>query len=266
MRLPCVVQEQTSFPVKMGRPMPVSTQNGPIAEQLAADGGVLFKWRSYMPLVLVPLFVFSVADSRPPTSRPWELFCFAVALTGLLIRAFVVGTAPQGTSARGTRQPTADSLSTRGAYSVVRHPLYLANTVIAAGCAMLSGTWYLPVIVLLLSVLYHERIAAREEAFLLSAFGTRFVEWSMRVPAMIPAFENYVPSGIPFQWRKIFVQEAHGLCAIGTAFLALDTIEDSMRARYLHVDPLWVAIFVATLVPLLLVVVSKRSARWIAQL
>ena len=191
---------------------------------------MLFRWRSYMPLVLVPLFVLSVADDRAPTpfgmgSRSVSL----VALSGLLVRALVVGTAPHGTSARGTRRPTAESLSTRGAYSIVRHPLYVANTLVALGCALLSGTWYLPMIVLLLSFIYHERIAAREEAFLQTTFGDSFRAWASDVPAMIPSFGRYQPPEVPFQARRVIVQESHGLCAIGTAFLVLDTIEDSVR-------------------------------------
>jgi hypothetical protein len=148
-----------------------------------------------------------------------------VALSGLAARAFVIGTAPHGTSARGTRRPTADSLSTQGAYSIVRHPLYVANTLVALGCALLSGTWYLPLIVVLLSFIYHERIAAREEAFLQTTFGDRFKAWASEVPAMIPAFGRYQRSDVPFRTRRVIVQESHGLCAIGTAFLALDTIE-----------------------------------------
>ncbi len=164
---------------------------GPIAEELPTTGDTLFRWRSYMPLVLVPLFLLSVADDRPTTTFAWEVFSFLVALSGLAARAFVIGTAPHGTSARGTRRPTADSLSTRGAYSIVRHPLYVANTLVALGCALLSGTWYLPLIVVLLSFIYHERIAAREEAFLQTTFGDHFRAWASEVPAMIPAFGRY---------------------------------------------------------------------------
>jgi protein-S-isoprenylcysteine O-methyltransferase Ste14 len=238
---------------------------GPIAEELSATGDTLFRWRSYMPLVLVPLFLFSVSDDRPPTAFAWEVFCFLVALAGLAARAFVIGTAPHGTSSRGTRQPTADSLSTRGAYSIVRHPLYLANTIVALGCALLSGTWYLPLVVLLLSFIYHERIAAREEAFLQATFGDRFRAWASDVPAMIPAFGRYQPADVAFQTRKVIVQEAHGLCAIGTAFLALDTIEDSMRTGTLQIDQRWLAIFLATLVPLVVVVIAKKSGWQVVQ-
>ena len=229
-------------------------------------GDALFRRRSYMPLLLVPLFVLSVFDDRETTSFGWELMCFVVSLCGLMFRAFVVGTAPQGSSTRGTRRPTAESLSTRGAYSIVRHPLYVANTVVALGCALLSGTWYLPLIVALLSFVYHERIAAREEAFLQGTFGDNFRAWAATVPAMIPAFSRYQASNVPFQWQKVLMQESHGLCAIGTAFVVLDAIEDSLRLGYFRIDPAWLAIFVATFIPFLIVVVMKKSGRRMAEI
>jgi protein-S-isoprenylcysteine O-methyltransferase Ste14 len=246
--------------------MPESRAHRPIAEELASTGDALFRWRSYMPLVLIPLFVLSVFDDRAPTPFAWELMCFGVALCGLFLRVFVVGTAPHGASTRGTRRPTADSLSTLGAYSTVRHPLYLANTLVALGCALLSGTWYLPLIVVLLSFIYHERIAAREEAFLQSTFGDSFRAWASDVPAMIPAVGRYRSARVPFQFQKVVVQESHGLCAIGTAFLVLDTLEDSVRLGYFHIDPAWLAIFVATLIPFLIVVVVKKAGRRAAQI
>jgi protein-S-isoprenylcysteine O-methyltransferase Ste14 len=236
-----------------------SSKSSPIAEELTSMGDVLFRWRSYTPLVLVPLFFLSIADDRPPTSHAWEFFSFVVALSGLLLRVFVIGTAPRGTSTRGTQHPTADSLSTLGAYSIVRHPLYLANTLVALGCSLLSGTWYLPIIVLLLSFIYHERIAAREETFLQNTFGDGFRAWAKQVPAMIPAFGNYRPSEVPFQLRKVLMQESHGLCAIGTAFLVLDTMEDSVRLGRFRIDPFWLGVFIATLVPFLIVVIAKKS-------
>jgi protein-S-isoprenylcysteine O-methyltransferase Ste14 len=238
-----------------------SPHSAPIAEGLALAGDALFRRRSYMPLVLLPLFLLTLVDTRPATSFVWELFCFAVALSGLLLRAFVVGTAPHGTSSRGTRRPTAESLSTRGAYSVVRHPLYLANTIVAVGCSMLSAAWYLPLIVILLSFIYHERIAAREEAFLQTTFGGQFQAWAARVPAMVPSFGTYVRSDVPFATRRVLVQEAHGLSAIGTAFLVLDTLEDSVRLGYFHIDRRWLATFIFTVVPLVIVVIQKHYKR-----
>ena len=62
------------------------------------------------------------------------------------------------------------------------------------------------------------------------------------------------------------MQESHGLCAIGTAFLVLDTVEDSVRLGYFHIDLVWLAIFVITFVPLLVVVIAKKTSRGIAQI
>jgi hypothetical protein len=64
----------------------------------------------------------------------------------------------------------------------------------------------------------------------------------------------------------VLAQEAHGLCAIGTAFLVLDTLEDSVRLGAFHVDPVWLSIFVLTVIPLLIVVIVKRSGRRTAQI
>lgn len=250
----------------MSEPSRPSPPDGAIVDQLSATGDVLFRWRSYMPLLLVPLFALSVSDDRPPMRFAWEVFSFAVALCGLLVRAMVIGSAPAGTSTRGTTRPTADRLMTTGAYSMVRHPLYLANTLMWVGCAMLSGTWFLPVIVILLSFIYHERIAAREEAFLTSAFGDAFHAWTRAVPAMIPNVAGYVPSGVSFQGSKVFMQESHGLFALGTAFLTLDTLEDSMRRHALHWDTRWLAVFIATAVPFVVVIITKRATRRAAKI
>jgi protein-S-isoprenylcysteine O-methyltransferase Ste14 len=230
-----------------------------VVDQLAASGDALFRWRSYMPLTLLPLFVLSVMSSPAPTPFGWELGCFAIALAGWTLRAFVIGTAPAGTSARGTRAPSAATLSTNGAYSIVRHPLYLANTVIALGCALLSATWFLPVIVLLLSFVYHERIAAREEAFLLERFGDDFRSWAARVPAMIPRVSRFRPAAGAFQFGKAAVQESQGLFAIGTAFLVLDTLEDSLTAGAFQIDGRWLRVFAITAVPFTIAFILKKS-------
>lgn len=214
-----------------------------------------------MPLALLPLFLLAVATTSTPTSFRWEAACFAIALLGLFLRVFVIGTAPEGAAARGTRQPTADTLATTGAYSIVRHPLYLANTMIAVGCALLSGTWFLPVIVVLLSFIYHERIAAREEAFLRDKFGSQFEGWAQEVPAMIPRIGRYQRPGGHFRIGKVFVQECHGLLAIGAAFFILDTLEDSIRARMLQIDQRWLWVFFVTAVPFLVVVFWKKTKR-----
>ena len=142
-----------------------------LLDQLVQDGDRLFRWRSYCPLVLIPVVIAGVITTAPPFSarvaeRLWECASVAVALAGLALRVWAVGSAPSGTSERSTVDPRASQLRTTGPYSVVRHPLYVANGLMALGLSLFPGIWYLPVILALAAWLYYERIAIREEAFL----------------------------------------------------------------------------------------------------
>jgi hypothetical protein len=56
------------------------------------------------------------------------------------------------------------------------------------------------------------------------------------------------------------------LCAIGTAFLVLDTLEDSVRSGQFVVDSRWVTIFIVTALPLLIVLVAKKSGSRLTQI
>lgn len=231
-----------------------------VLEQFTATGDVLFRWRSYLPLLLLPLFIATLASHQGHLTPLWEASCLAVSLLGLCIRAVVVGTAPHGTSERGTRRPSADSLNITGAYSVVRHPLYVANTLIILGLSLFSATWFLPVIVALASLLYYERIAAREEAFLLEKFGREFTQWAERVPAMVPRFSRYRPPTAGFNLKKAITQECHGLFVIGAGFFLLDTIRHSLDARTFSVDRSWLVVFVSTGVLFATAVFAKKRA------
>ena len=155
-------------------------------------GGLFFRWRSVVPLALVPLFLASFLGLRYPfdshaVDLAWEIGCFLIAAAGLAVRIFTIGCSPRGTSGRNTRAQKADVLNTTGPYSVVRHPLYLGNYLIALGLSGFSRAWFLPIIVTLATALYYERIAAREEQFLEERFGDEFRRWASTVPAVLPA-------------------------------------------------------------------------------
>jgi protein-S-isoprenylcysteine O-methyltransferase Ste14 len=96
----------------------------------------------------------------------WEIGCFLISLLGLSVRVFTVGAAPRGTSGRSTRKPRAVVLNTTGMYSIVRHPLYTGNYLIALGTSLFSRTWALPIIVSLAFILHYQRVIFCEEEYL----------------------------------------------------------------------------------------------------
>src|SRR5205823_2651529 len=146
---------------------------------------------------------------------------------------------PRGTSGRNTRAQKASSLNTTGAYSVVRHPLYIANGLIAFALSLFCRVWFVPVIVVLATLLYYERIAAREEEFLDETFGEAFRRWANAVPAAIPAFSKFRRAALPFCWRTAIVREHYAVTLLVTAVFVLDVAEDFVVTGTLELDPVW---------------------------
>jgi protein-S-isoprenylcysteine O-methyltransferase Ste14 len=219
--------------------------------ELPRLGDALFRHRGQLPLLLLPLYLLGLADAAlpaalPPGVRAWQWASVAIALSGLAVRVVAVGTAPPGTSERSTTSPRASRLRTTGLYSVVRHPLYLGNTITAVGLACFTTTWYVPVIVLLLAALYHERIAAREEEFLEERFGAGFLAWADRVPAFVPRLSGYVSADTPFSWRRVLGREFHGLLVVGAVVFVLDLWRSALASGRLAFDPFWTGFFLLT--------------------
>ncbi|MGH7324380.1 MAG: methyltransferase family protein [Candidatus Rokuibacteriota bacterium] len=208
-------------------------------------GDFLFRWRSYLPFLLLPLVVFAVARARHLFSShaadlAWEFACLSLAMAGLALRVWTVGVAAPGTSGRNTRHQKAASLNTTGPYSIVRHPLYVANGIIILGLFLFMHGWIAPPVVAAVTVVYYACIARREEAFLRERFGPEFLEWAARVPALVPAWGRYVPPAHPFRWKVAVRREFYAAALILVAPLFLDMVEDFQDTRRLVLDPVWV--------------------------
>jgi protein-S-isoprenylcysteine O-methyltransferase Ste14 len=237
-----------------------------LLDQIPRSGDRLFRWRGQLPLLLLPLFLLGLADARlpatlSPLTRAWQLGSLVIALAGLAIRVAAIGTAPAGTSERSTTRPRASALRTTGLYSLVRHPLYIGNTLTAVGFACFTTTWYLPVLVALLGILYHERIAAREEVFLEERFGDEFRRWADRVPAALPRWSAFVPSATPFVWRRVLGREFHGLLVIGAVMFVLDLVRSALASGRLVLAPFWTAFFLLTAAIFSVCAVLKKRTR-----
>jgi protein-S-isoprenylcysteine O-methyltransferase Ste14 len=237
-----------------------------LLDHIPQSGDWLFRWRGQLPLLMLPLFLLGLFDARLPAELPrsvrvWQFASLAIALTGLAVRIVAVGTAPAGTSERSTTNPRASELRTTGLYSIVRHPLYLGNTLTAVGFACFTTVWYLPVIVALLGVLYHERIAAREEVFLEGRFGEEFVRWADQVPAMIPRPSHYLPSTTRFRWQRVIGREYHGVFVIGSVLFVLDLTRSALATGRLVFDPFWSALFVLTAAIFVVCSLLKKATR-----
>jgi protein-S-isoprenylcysteine O-methyltransferase Ste14 len=218
-----------------------------LSEHWTSTGDALFRRRSWLPLLLLPLFLASFLGQRylfdsHTAGLCWEIGCFLIALAGIALRVVTTGTSPRGTSGRNTRAQKATALNTTGPYSIVRHPLYLANFLVALGLSLFPRTWFLPIIVSLATLLYYERIAAREEEFLDASFGAAFRRWAETVPATIPSFKAWTPPAQPFDWRRALDREFYVISEVAVAFLFLDMMEDYAAHGHFELDPVWTTV------------------------
>jgi protein-S-isoprenylcysteine O-methyltransferase Ste14 len=225
-----------------------------LVDHWTTTGEAFFRRRSWIPLLLVPVFLASFIGRRYPfhshaIGLAWEIGCFLIALAGVALRVYTTGTSPRGTSGRNTRAQKASGLNTTGPYSIVRHPLYLANFLIGLGLSLFPRAWFLPVIVSLATVLYYERIAAREEEFLEARFGLDFRRWADVVPAAVPSLKAWRPPAQAFDWRRALDREFYVISEVSVIFFILDIIEDYSAHRHFELDPVWatVALFGALL-------------------
>lgn len=219
-----------------------------LRNQLESSGSWLFRHRSYLPLLLLPVFIVCLASSRYLGRRHelnefWQTGCMAISFCGLILRMIIVGHAPYGTSGRNTRQQVAETLNTTGMYSVVRHPLYLANYIIILGITMEFHIWWLVLLISTFYALYYERIMMAEEAFLRSRFGAEFEGWAAVTPAFLPKFHGWKPFNLPFCWRTVLQREYNAFFLIIGVFFLLDLIGDSIAEGRFKVDPWWLSVF-----------------------
>ena len=193
-----------------------------VRDRFKADGERLFRWRSYSPLILLVVVVSQLVwGGRPDFARhlAWDILCFGIALSGQAIRLVVAGAIPAGSSGRNTRYQIADSLNTTGAYSLVRHPLYLGNFLIWVGLTLIAANAQLSVLVILVFWLVHERIMYAEEEFLRAQFGELYRDWAARTPAFVPRWIGYRPARLGFSIRAAIRREYSSAIALVTVFV-----------------------------------------------
>jgi len=198
-----------------------------LRNQLETSGSWLFRYRSYLPLAILPIFFICLAsssylDHSHEINEFWQAACMVVSFFGLGLRMIVVGRAPLGTSGRNTREQAANTLTTTGMYSVVRPSalfgkLYHYHRLRDGVSCLVAGV----------ADHLHVRAVLRAHyaggrSFLRTRFGEVFEQWAAVTPAFIPRFRGWKSSAIPFCWRTVLQREYNAFFLIIAVFFLLD--------------------------------------------
>ena len=205
----------------------------PLYDEMGRQGRFCFRWRSFLPLVLLLPGVVAFSEGtwaeRLLGDTREDLLVFAallVSLYGLATRWAAVGYSHSGTSGRNTKLQRANVLNTTGLYSVMRNPLYHGNFFAILGVVLAIKVWWFALLYCFAYWIYIERIIATEEQFLAEKFGRDYLDWAAATPAFFPRWSLWRSPDRSFSWKRVLRREYYGLLGVAASFLAVEVVMD----------------------------------------
>lgn len=132
-----------------------------------------FHEASRQGLGLLLLLVCAIFTEAAGESRIY--LGFALAISGQIWRIYAAGMIYKN-----------KQLATTGAYSLVRHPLYLGNFVILIGFTIACANWMVALLVVLFFWFYYPAAIEYEDSKLERIFEDEWRQWSSHTSAMLP--------------------------------------------------------------------------------
>lgn len=236
-----------------------------LIEEFEEQGTWLFRYRSFVPLVLFGVFAIAIWRSSgeflPFDNLYWQGACFLVSMAGLGIRIAVIGIVPAGTSGKNREKQVADTLNTSGIYSHVRHPLYLGNFLMWLGAALYTGIFWVIGVAVILFWLVYERIMFTEEAFLRRKFGQAYLDWSVVTPAFFPRLTGGKQSTMAFSIRNVIKRETEPLLNTILSFAFIDFLKHHFLKEEWQVSFVWQILLGLGIVTYLVVRILRKKTR-----
>ena len=213
-----------------------------LIQSIENQGNFLFKYRGQFPVILFLLsipFIY-LTDYRNIDDTLTSILIsisIVLCLIGFLVRFYTIATSAKDTSGRNTQQQVANSLNTKGIYSIMRHPLYFGNFLIWLGIAISTLNFYFVIFMSLIFWIYYERIMLVEEKFLESKFKNNFNFWSNKVPAFFPSFVNFESADISFSYLTILRREYSSVLSALIGYLFIDIIRNYFVSSTIYLSP-----------------------------
>jgi len=238
-----------------------------LVHEFERSGNWLFKRRSWLPLFLVATgIVIMYLGNRQAIFFDLrdEMIFLGISLLGELIRILTVGFAPRGTSGRNTGDgQIAWELNVTGAYSVLRHPLYLGNFLMWLGPVLFLRSVWFTVFFFLIYWLYYERIMFAEEQFLRRKFGEAYDKYSEKVSSIIPLGFKFIMPKLPFSTKNVMKREYNSFVNIFLIFAALDLFRNYFLTGRIYFTRIWLYLLIGALLIWVIIRSVHKLTKWL---
>jgi protein-S-isoprenylcysteine O-methyltransferase Ste14 len=195
---------------------------------LIRSGQVFFKIRDALfPVVFFGLAFLSrprMAGGSPRTDAVLNALGIAVALSGQILRALVIGFAYVKRGGKN-KQFWARTLQQQGFFAHCRNPLYLGNLLALVGFCLIYNSVLCYAVGVPFFLFAYMAIIAAEEQYLGGKFGAEYADYCQRVPRLIPSFRGLGKSleGMSFDWKRLLRKEYGstyaGICVVLLLFV-----------------------------------------------
>src|SRR6266496_4930870 len=181
----------------------------------------MLSWQRIARRIRVPLgFVFAAAYIW--LARPTAISIVsgsAIVVAGLVMRGLASGHVKKN-----------ELLTVSGPYAYTRNPLYFGSLVLTAGFVIVSRSWWVASLVLVMFFTIYLPVIRSEEDFLRARF-SEFGEYERNVPVLFPRFTPYQSSSNSFHWHLYWKHREYN-AALGAAVLIAILIIKADRKRH----------------------------------
>jgi len=212
-----------------------------LQESLENQGEILFRNRGFIPLLFVAFSIpvsyynsYELMTSNTIVEYVVLGSSLVCIFLGHLIRIQVILARQDATSGRNRNEQVADSLNTKGWYSIVRNPLYVGNFLIWFGLSLYLFSFWLSLMLVLMFWMYYERIIFAEEAFLTRKFGQDYSDWCNETPVFIPKLSGYKSIKYKFSFSKVIFSEYSSFLSTATCFLFVSLLREYSIHNEIH--------------------------------
>ncbi len=197
---------------------PASAVQSPWSRVHIAAGQFFFKYRNSLFPVLFALTALTMRPRRlfadPAFDRVWLIGSAAIALAGEFVRLTTIGFEYIERGGRNG-QVWASRLVVGGIYAHSRNPMYVGNSLIAIGMALLTTSPLTWAVVIPLFLYIYVAIVAAEEQFLRGKFGREYDEYAARVPRYLPTLAGWSRLlAADYDWRRAVRQDLSTFTAL----------------------------------------------------
>jgi len=126
---------------------------------------------------------------------------------------------------------------------------------------MFTLVWWAVLIVVILYLIYYERIIFAQEEFLRERFGDVYIKWAENTPVFLPNPRKYQKPNLPFSLRKVLRRGYSSIFAIIASFTFLEITGDLLAEGRLEIDLGWALFFSIGLLEYLILMTLKKKTR-----